>query len=283
MDKTIIPNMGTQKVMNYSVAILTAIHCIISIADNDIYRDGEWANAQWLGQDIITLVIALPLLLISIRKGIEKNKEKWKILNCGVLLYFAYTYSFYVFVAKLTYLYFFQASIFGLSLIGFVISCIGIFNHKCSFNLPSRNLKMIIVIYLSLIALMLSFIWLSDIIAHITNPAHKSDTPNGEAPLIIYTLDLAVIIPLMFTSAILLYQKTNWGYLLSGIILTKTSTLGFALMAMSLSMYLQDLNPDYFLIILWCIIGLIGTILTLLFLNKLKIKENTESNKEYKK
>jgi hypothetical protein len=179
-------------------------------------------------------------------------------------------------VAKLTYLYFFQVSIFGLSLIGFVISCIGIFNQKWSYGLPQKNLRMVIIIYLSLIALMLSFIWLNDIFAHITDPTHKSNTPNGEAPLIIYSLDLAVIIPLMVASAILLYQKSNWGYILCGIILTKTSTLGFALMAMALSMCIQGLNPDYFLIILWCIIGLIGTILTLSFLTKLKIKDNNE-------
>lgn len=56
-----------------------------------------------------------------------------------------------------------------------------------------------------------------------------------------------------------------------GIILTKTSMLGFALTAMALSMYIQDLKPDYFLIILWSVIGVVGTILTLNYLKNLSV------------
>lgn len=37
------------------------------------------------------------------------------------------------------------------------------------------------------------------------------------------------------------------------------ATLGFALMAMGLSMYVQEVNPEYYLIILWSVIGLLGS------------------------
>jgi hypothetical protein len=265
----------TIKWTNFLISGLTLVSCLISITNNAIYQDGEWANAQWLGQDLVTLFIALPLLLVSNIKGFTSKNKKWFILNIGILLYFAYTYSFYVFAAKLTFLYLFHIPIYGLSVIGIALSCINIFSLKSSFYLPQKGLRITIISYLSVIALMISFIWLSDIFSHLTNPEHTSDTLNGEAPLIIYSLDLAIIIPLMLISAVLLYKQTNWGYVISGIILTKTSTLGFALMAMALSMYVQDLNPDYFLILLWCVIGLIGTIITTVYLKNLRIDDDT--------
>jgi hypothetical protein len=270
----------TQGLMNYTIVVLTAVSCIISISNNGIYQDGEWANAQWLGQDIVSLFIALPLLIISHKKGAQTNNRKWSLLNTGILLYFSYTYSFYMFASKLTFLYLFQLPIFGLSIFGFVLSCIELYNQRLLISLHQKKLQNTIIIYLSLIALMLSFIWLNDIFAHLTDPEHQSDTTNGEAPLIIYSLDLALIIPLMFISAILQYKQTNWGYILSGIILTKTSTLGFALMAMATSMFFKNLNPDLFLIILWCIIGLIGAILTQLYLKNLTIIEHKEPNNQ---
>jgi hypothetical protein len=273
----------TIKWTNFLISGLTLGSCLISITNNDIYEDGEWANAQWLGQDIVTLIIALPLLLISIIQGFKSENKKWFILNIGILLYFSYTYSFYVFAAKLTFLYLFHIPIYGLSVIGLVLSCIHIFSQKSSFYLPQKGLRITIISYLSVIALMISFIWLSDIFSHLTNPEHKSDTPYGEAPLIIYSLDLAIIIPLMLISAVLLYKRTNWGHIISGIILTKTSTLGFALMAMALSMYIQDLNTDSFLILLWCVIGLIGTIITTVYLKNLRIDEDTTPDILYKK
>jgi hypothetical protein len=118
---------------------------------------------------------------------------------------------------------------------------------------------------------MITVLWASDIFAHLTNPEHTSATPDGKAPLIIYSLDLAIVIPLMVASAVQLFQKNSRGLLLTGIILTKTSLLGFALMAMSLSMYVNNLNPEYFLIILWCTIGIAGTLLTWMYLRKLRL------------
>lgn len=265
----------TLTIFSFLIAALTLVSCIISIGFNSIYQDGEWANAQWLGQDTVTILIALPLLLISFIKGIKGGNNRWEMVYCGVLLYYTYTYSFFMFAAKLTVLYLFHLPIYGLSVIGLVIACIGVFNQNVNYSIDRKWLKVGIVAYLLLISIMISFLWLNDITAHLFNPEHMSDTPSGEAPLIIYSLDLAIIIPLMITSAILICRNTKWGYILNGIILTKTSTLGFALMAMAISMQIKELNPDSFLIVLWCIIGIIGTMLTILYLKNLRIKRNT--------
>lgn len=258
--------------ITFALALLTLVSCVLSIFNNDIYQDGEWANAQWLGQDMVTVLIALPLLLLSFVKGIRRGESTWTMAYCGVLLYFFYTYSFFMFAAKLTILYLFHLPIFGLSTIGLLICCIGLFSQKKHYSMDRKGLKASIIAYLFLISLMISFLWLNDIFSHLLQPGHRSDTPSGEAPLIIYSLDLAIIIPLMISAAVLLYRKSNWGYILTGLILTKTSTLGFALMAMAISMYVKNLDPDYFLIVLWCIIGMIGSVLTVFYLTQLKSK-----------
>lgn len=268
-----MPAKTTLKIVTYLAAGLTFISCLFSITNNDIYQDGTWANAQWLGQDAVTLLIALPFLLISFFKGIRRGNVKWQMVYAGILFYYFYTYSFFMFAAKLSVFYLFHLPIFGLSLIGLIITLIGLFGQDTRFVFESKRLKITIIVYLILMSVMISFLWLSDIAAHLLDPTHRSETPDGEAPLIIYSLDLAIVIPLMITAAILLYRKTQAGYLLNGIILTKTSTLGFALMAMATSMYVQELNPDYFLIALWSIIGIIGTALTVLYLCKLSVLE----------
>lgn len=251
------------------IAALTLISCSISISNNGIYQDGAWANAQWLGQDIVTLLLALPFLLISYFRGVRNNNGKWTLVYCGILFYYTYTYSFYMFAAELSFLYLLQLPIFGLAVIGMVISLIAIFNSDLEYKLKGRGLKISIIAYLVLISILIAFLWINDIVSHLVDPGHLSDTPDGKAPLIIYSLDLAIIIPLMLASAVLIAINKRVGYILGGIILTKTSMLGFALMAMALSMYIQDLNPDYYLVILWSVIGVAGTILTLNYLRKL--------------
>jgi hypothetical protein len=257
--------------ISYLIAVLTLVSCLISITNNNIYQDGDWANAQWLGQDIVTLLLALPLLLLSTNRGVRAGNWHWQVLHAGILLYYFYTYSFFMFAANLTVLYVFHLPIYGLASVGLVLECIHLFSQELDFTFSGRKLGLGIIVYLSLISLMVTMLWSVDIYNHLTNPAHRSGTPTGEAPLIIYSLDLGLIIPLMLTAAVLLYRHTKRGYLLTGIILVKTSTLGFALMAMGLSMYVQDLNPEYYLIMLWSVIGLLGGWLAVSFLKNLSI------------
>ena len=103
-------------ILTYLISGLTLVSCLISISNNGIYKDGVWANAQWFGQDVVTLLVATPLLLLTQFQGIRRDLWKWNLVLGGILFYFVYTYAFYMFAAKLTFLYLFHLPIFGLSL-----------------------------------------------------------------------------------------------------------------------------------------------------------------------
>ena len=199
----------------------------------------------------------------------------------GVLLYYAYTYTFFVFGTQLPFLYLLHLPIFGLSVIGLFISFMDLLDPKQELKSQPGLIKNIIISYLLLMSFMLTFLWMSDIIAHLTISGHTSDTPTGEPLLLVYSLDLAIVIPLMIIAAVGYWQRKQYGYKLIGVMLVKTSTLGAALMAMSLSLYLQNLSLDTFLIILWCIVGVVGTTLTLLFFKQLKNKNQIIDSSVY--
>lgn len=253
-----------------SIVVLVVISCGISINNNNIYQDGDWANAQWLGQDVVTLFIAVPMLLLSYFQSIVKQKWKWMMIMGGILFYFVYTYAFFSIVAKLTFLYLFHLPIFGLSIFGLFLTLSYLFHSNYKIEMQDKWIKTGIIFYLLLIAIMLSFLWISDIVSHLTIPDYKSDTPTGEPPLIVYSLDLALVVPLMLAAVFGYIKKRQYGYKMTGIILTKSTIMGFALMGMSLSMYLKHFDPDKFLIVLWCIIGILGSLITIIFLKNIR-------------
>ena len=262
----------TRTTLTYLIIVLVLFSGLLSIANNDIYQDGEWINAQWLGQDIVSVFLALPLLFIAYIQSYRRKRWQWKMVYTGALFYFVYTYAFYVFAAELTFLYLLHLPVFGLSLFSLFWALFELFNIQEAITGSQKWTKRIIVTYFSLISLMLVFLWMTDIIQHLTDPAYQSDTPDGSAPLIIYSLDLTIAIPLMILAAIGYAMDRQFGYKLTGVMLVKSSTLGFALMAMSLSMYLQKLNPDVFLIGLWCVLGIIGTVLTVWYLKQVELQ-----------
>ena len=256
--------------ITYLISTLVIISCGISISNNDIYQDGAWVNAQWLGQDSVSLFIATPFLLLARYQAVRHQSWKWKLVWSGILFYFFYTYAFFMFAAQLTFLYLFHLPIFSLATIGFVVSLIDIFQPEFEISATKVWIKNVVIVYFTLMSIMISVLWLKDIFSHLTIAGYQSDMPDGEAPLIIYSLDLAIIIPLMLLAAFGYWRKKQYAYKLTAIMLVKTSTLGFALMGMSLSMFLKGISPDTFLIILWCIVGVVGMILSLFYLRQLR-------------
>lgn len=260
----------TIKQLIHAIIKLAIFTCIISINDNSIYQDGEWANAQLLGQDVVTLFIAVPMLYLSYIQAINKDRWKWKMILGGILFYFVYTYAFFMFATKLTFLYLFHLPIFGLSVIGLFGVLFDLFHQDFEIRAHGRLVKGWVVGFLLLISLLLGFLWLSDIASHLAIEGYRSDTPDGEPLLIVYSLDLALVIPLMILAAIGYWQDKQYGYLLTGVMLTKVATIGFALMGMGLALYFKKLSLDTMLIGLWCFLGIVGTITTIMYLRHIE-------------
>jgi hypothetical protein len=72
----------------YAVFVLVLSSCMMSFQYTDLYQDGAWVNAQWLGQDFVSLFIALPVLMVAYYKSIRKEKWKWNMVLAGALFYF---------------------------------------------------------------------------------------------------------------------------------------------------------------------------------------------------
>ena len=157
----------TIKRIIYAILVLVIISCGISISNNDIYQDGAWFNAQWLGQDIVSLFIAAPVLLLAYYRAFQENRWKWEMVLSGVLFYFAYSYAFYAIVAEFTFLYLLHLPIFGLSVIGLFLVLLHLFQKNIQITSPKRSVKIAVSIFLLLVSAMLSYIWFSDILAHL--------------------------------------------------------------------------------------------------------------------
>lgn len=251
--------------------LLCTIATVIGITNNDIYLDEEWTNAQWLGQDWVTLIIGMPLLLFSSWKVILKGSLIWELVLAGVLFYLVYVYSLFVFEASFTALYFIHLPIFSVSLLCLFVVFHHMLNVRNDYAYRHKLSLFTIMAYLLLISILISWLWLQDLIKHITVEDFFSETPDGEPPLIIYTLDLGIIVPMMVISSLLLFKNHTLGLIMTGVMLVMSFLMGFALLGMSASLYLQELDTDSILVVLWSLVALAGLFLTIVYLNRLEV------------
>lgn len=238
-----------------------------------IYGKGLYANdsvtvvAQGKAQDIVTLGLGIPLLLISIYLA-RKNSLKGRLLLAGTLAYFLYTYISYTFLWMynrffLVYVLIMSASFFAFTL---MMMSFNTKNIKASFNpkLPIKFLGGFQIFF----SFAIGMLWLGMILPTIINGTVPAGLEHYTT-LVIQGMDLGFIVPLAFISGVLLIKQNDFGYLMSSVIIIKGLTMGTALSAMIIGQIAAGVQMSIVQIIMFPLFSMIMIISLLLILKNI--------------
>jgi hypothetical protein len=197
------------------------------------YWDTVSSAAQMQANDLVTLLLGVPLLLVALRLTLA-GSLRGRLLLTGTLGFVLYTYITMCFGAAYNRLFLVYVALFGLSLWAFVLSMQGIdlasLPDHFSPKLPRRGIAGL----LWAVGAFLLLAWLGRIAA--TWSGAEPAALENVTSLFIQAMDLAVIVPLCFVSGRLLLRGSAWGYLLASVALFKFLTLGLAVTLMGLNM-----------------------------------------------
>src|SRR5215208_466539 len=97
------------------IAFLVAIAAGVGFFIEDLYRDAPVNAAQAVGQDLITLVVALPVLIVSAGLALHGSMRA-HLVWLGALGYLVYTYASYALAIEFNSLFLVYVALLGLSL-----------------------------------------------------------------------------------------------------------------------------------------------------------------------
>lgn len=205
-----------------------------------IYGTGVYSHesvsmaAQAKGQDAVTLIMAIPLLLVSLIMTV-KGSVKGRLLLAGTLGYFLYTYASYSFLAMYNSLFLVYVMLLSASFFAFILTLLSFDKDRLHSyfkeSLPAKRLGS----FLLFIAFMILMLWLGKII----NPLLSGTVPQGlehYSTLVIQALDLAIVVPVATVTGILLIRRQPIGYLMAAVVIFKAVTLLTAITAMLVAM-----------------------------------------------
>jgi len=229
----------TQPTLAY---ILTAIILLLSFAASaggifvgDLYRDTAFSEAAWFGNDLITLVIAVPLLVGTLIFSI-RGSGLAQLIWLGMLDYTLYNYAFYLFGTAFNLFFLIYVGIFALSILAliFALPKVDINRLKAVFEtrLPSRGISL----YMLFVAAGLGGVeitqWANFILKQQLPMVIENTTP---ATHVIVALDLSLVVPYFLLGAIWLWQKKPWGFMIATIMNVKGTIYMMALTAATAS------------------------------------------------
>ncbi|WP_254922184.1 hypothetical protein [Halorubrum sp. Ea8] len=247
------------------ILVLSVVATGVGLFVPGFYRDAEVLLPQLYGQDLLTLVVAVPVLagaLYYAHQGSLRGYVVW----LGVTGYLLYTYASYAFLTAFNELYLVYVALFALTLFTLVGGTARIDPTDLKEALDGHPVRGYVA-FQALVAGLLALLWLAEV-----GPASLAGTrpPSiAETTLpvpVIQSLDLGVVIPSFALSAALLWKQRAWGYVFTGILLVKGTTLGLAVLAMIVFMLQEGQTVPLPQIVLFALLSLTGLALVTRFI-----------------
>lgn len=230
------------------------------------YYDTVSSAAQMQANDLIALVVGLPLLVISTLLAF-RGSLRGRLLLTGTLGFFLYTYLSMSMLTSYNALFLVYVALFTLGLYAFIL-CMLSFNlsdlpRHFSARLPRRA----IAVVLFAVGGFLFLAWMGKIVP----PLLQNGTPPLEntTTLVIQALDLALIAPLAVLSGVLLLKRSAWGYLLASVTVLKGLTMALAVSTMAINMALQGVPESLAIMIPFLVLTALNLIVAMLLLKNI--------------
>ncbi len=213
----------------------------VSIQGGGLYgHDPVSGAAQAIGQDFVTLLVAVPLLLVALRM-VSSGSIRGQLMRAGALAYFAYTYILMAFGDTYNELFLVYVALFSASSFGFVLCVVSFDANRLQDHFSERFGRRRVGWALIGFGALLTLMWLGRIV-----PSLLAGKPppglDSYSTLFVQAGDLGIVIPTAILAGALLVRRQAFGYVLAPVMLVMASAFGLALMAMSASMILAGVE-----------------------------------------
>lgn len=239
-------------------------------------NDSVAAAAQAIAQDWVTVVLGIPLLILSCIFS-RKKSLRARILLAGTLAYFLYTYMSYSFLCMYNPLFLVYVALMSMCFFALILVLISFDLQliKKAFNddLPVKTIGILIIVFTCAIALM----WLGRIVPPLIN----DEIPSGldhYTTLVIQAMDFGFVIPVSILSSILLMHRKPVGLLLSSVMCMKGATMLTSLTVMVINQALAGVKMSVAEIVIFPAANLLVLFGVFVFMKKIKEPETTASS-----
>lgn len=216
----------------WAVAALAALTSAVGLVHHGVYRDPESSiEAGWWGNDLVTLVLAVPVLAWSAWKA-PRGPGPATLVCLGALTFMVYNFAFYLFGAAPNRLLLAYIALVALSLVALMMGLVNLQPPGQELEKPTRRF---LVAYMAAWAVSLGLLW--TIQAALFAWHGQAPDLNGSAHAFRVTaaLDLTLVVPFVALATVLLIRRNAWGWPLAAILNVKGVLYPAVLMASSVS------------------------------------------------
>ena len=189
--------------------------------------------AQEQANDLITLVVGLPALIVSAVFAL-RGSLRGRLVLAGTIGFFLYTYLSMSMLASYNSLFLVYVALFAVTLYAFILCLMSFDIGELPARFSPRLPRAWVSGLLFSVGGFLFIAWMGRIVVPLLR--HTTPPLDNTTTLVIQAMDLALIVPLAILSGVLLLRRSPCGYLLSSVAVVKGAALGLAVSSMAVNM-----------------------------------------------
>jgi hypothetical protein len=210
---TTVRRLRTAYLLSALTAALMAVAAPVGLFVPGFYPDYPWAAQAVRGGDLVTLAVATPLLMVALA-GAIRGSGRAQLVLAGALGYAVYNYAYIVFGAEFNDLFLVHVAILSLAIWALISLLPGLDVATLAGRFGPRTPARPVAALFGVVAAVLAGMW-----TYFTlRQAISGELPEGAAPPaalhMVYATDLTFFVVPLAVSAVLLWRRTPWGYLL---------------------------------------------------------------------
>lgn len=230
-----VRNVRSTYYMSIVVALLMLVCAGASLVMKGVYRDNAFLVSIWRGNDLVTIAVALPLLVVSMllaRRGSLQGLLMWY----AMLWFTCYNYTYYLFGAAFNAFFLLYAALVTVSMWALVFGLAGLNVDAIASRFKQSTPVKSVAGYMLFVAAGLTIVYIIQCVLFITQGKIPDIlTLTGHPTSIVFALDLTLVVSFFIVAAVFLWQRKPWGYAMAVILNAKGAVYTLVLAVASLT------------------------------------------------
>jgi hypothetical protein len=230
----------TAYILSAIIAFLTIVVSAGGLFIDNLYRDNVYATSAWRGTDLVTLVVAVPLLITAWILSL-RGSFRAQLVWLGMLDYMLYNYAYYLFGTAFNRFFLIYVALFTLSILALIFALANVEVRGLRQRFRDRTPVKWVSGYMLFVAASIGGLWIAQSLSFVaTGQVPEFINKVAHPTSVVFALDLSLVVPFLILGAIWLWKQEPWGYVLAAILCVKGTVYMLALVALSTAAMTAD-------------------------------------------
>jgi hypothetical protein len=201
-------------VLTAIVATASVVASVAGLSIKNLYQDDtSWATSALRGGDLVTLVVAVPTLVVAMILA-SRGSSRARLVWVGALAYAVYNYAFYVFGAAFNDLFLVHVVAFSSSILALIVTVTGVDASAIARGYGPRAPIRAVAALLVLVGVVFATLWSVFSISYAVTGRLSLGAATLEGMQTVFAIDLSLMVPGMALAGVLLWRRRSWGFVM---------------------------------------------------------------------